>query len=306
MKIIKTSDLKKAVDTDSMELIKKSEKNYYDQLSAVCKDAYDNRETRPIILISGPSGSGKTSTANEVSRLLKEEYGCKSSVVSLDNYFKNNDSPGMPLDENGNVDLESPYCTDLELLQEHMRLLNECKEFEMPIFSFKKQARDGGVPFRREPGAFVIMEGIHALNPLVTGENSFAMCVYVSVRTRLKSDDGKLLHPRAIRLMRRLCRDNLFRGRDFKAIFSFFKSVSVGEDKYILPFKYRANYQVDTFMAYEAPAYRNYLYDKLLAQADEFVGNEYYKKIMTFFEYFPSMEKDGIPRTSLVREFIGF
>ncbi len=306
MKIIKTSDLKKAVDTDSMGLIQRSEKNYYDQLSAVCRDAYENRETRPILLISGPSGSGKTSTANEVSRILMEEYGCQSNVVSLDNYFKNNDSPGMPLDENGNIDLESPFCTDLELLQEHIKLLNECKEFMMPIFNFKKQARDGGVPFKREPGAIVIMEGIHALNPLVTGENNFAMCVYVSVRTRLKSDEGQLLHPRAIRLMRRLCRDSLFRGRDFKAIFSFFKSVSVGEDKFILPFKYRANYQVDTFMAYEAPAYRNYLYDKLLAQADIFKDNEYYKKIMTFFEYFPSMEKEGIPKTSLVREFIGF
>ena len=306
MKFIKTSYLKNSVNSDSDALIRESEKHYYDQLSVLCRDAYENKDTRPIILISGPSGSGKTSTANEVSRILMEEYGCKSSVVSLDNYFKSNDSPGMPLDENGNIDLESPLCTDLELLQEHIQLLNECKEFEMPIFSFKKQARDGGVPFKREPGSIVIMEGIHALNPLVTGENSFAMCVYVSVRTRLKADDGKLLHPRAIRLMRRLCRDSLFRGRDFKAIFSFFQSVSVGEDKYILPFKYRANYQIDTFMAYEAPAYRDYLYDKLKIQSDTFVGNDLYKKIMTFFEYFPSMKKDGIPKTSLVREFIGF
>lgn len=306
MKYIRTNYLKNAVNENPDNLIIESEKNYYDQLDIVCRDIFQNKEDRPIILISGPSGSGKTSTANEVSRLLLEQYECKSSVVSLDNYFRSNDSPNMPLDENGNIDLESPYCTDLELLQEHMKLLNECKEFGMPIFSFKKQARDGYVPFKREPGSVVIMEGIHALNPLVTGENDFAMCVYVSVRTRLKSDAGKLLHPRAIRLMRRLCRDSLFRGRDFEAIFHFFESVSKGEDKFILPFKHRADYQIDTFMAYEAPAYRGYLYDKLKPEAEKFTGNDLYKKLMTFFEFFPSMSKDNIPKTSLVREFIGF
>ncbi|MBQ8435890.1 MAG: nucleoside kinase [Oscillospiraceae bacterium] len=306
MKYIRTNYLKNEVIQNELELIRHSEENYYNQLKEVCGAVYENRETRPIVLISGPSGSGKTSTANELSRLLMEKYSCKSSVVSLDNYFRSNDSPDMPLDENGNIDLESPYCTDLELLQEHINLLNECRDFEMPVFDFKKQARGGYIPFKREPGSIVIMEGIHALNPLVTGENSFAWCVYVSVRTRLKADNGKLLHPRAIRLMRRLCRDNLFRGRDFEAIFHFFESVSKGEDKFILPFKHRANFQIDTFMAYEAPAYRAYLYDKLKDESDKFTENELYKKLMTFFEFFPSMSKQNIPKTSLVREFIGF
>ncbi|MGN0612766.1 MAG: uridine kinase [Porcipelethomonas sp.] len=306
MKYIRTNYLKKAVTEDPAGLIAESEKNYYDQLTRLCSDICENKESRPIVLISGPSGSGKTSTANEISRILLEQHGCSSSVVSLDNYFRSNDSPGMPLDENGNIDLESPYCTDLELLQEHMLLLNECRDFNMPVFDFKTQSRGGYVPFRREPGSVVIMEGIHALNPLVTGENSFARCVYVSVRTRLKSDDGSLLHPRVIRLMRRLCRDSLFRGRDFEKIFYYFESVSKGEDKFILPFKHRADCQIDTFMACEAPVYRDYLYDRLLAQREKFAGNDYYSKLMRFFGMFPSMPKDGIPKTSLVREFIGF
>lgn len=306
MKYVKTNYLKKAIMENSTALIEKSEKKYYDQLEGLCSDIFNNREERPIVLISGPSGSGKTSTANEISRILNSEYGSKSSVVSLDNYFRSNDSPNMPLDENGNIDLESPYCMDLELLQKHIDLLHEGKDFEMPTFDFKKQARGGYVPFKREPNSIVILEGIHALNPLVTGENSFAWCVYVSVRTRLKSDDGKLLHPRAIRLMRRLCRDNLFRGRDFELIFNFFASVSKGEDKFILPFKHRADYQIDTFMAYEAPAYKEYLYDKLKQEFEKFSENNYYKKIMKFFDIIPSMPKDNIPETSLVREFVGF
>lgn len=306
MKYIKTNYLKKAVLENSALLIEKSEKNYYDQLDVICKNIHENVEERPIVLISGPSGSGKTSTANEIARILTNEYECKSSVISLDNYFRSNNEPDMPRDENGNIDLESPYCTDLALLREHIDLLHECKEFEMPVFDFKAQSRSGYVPFKRERGSVVIMEGIHALNPLVTGDNNFELCIYVSVRTRLKSNDGKLLHPRGIRLMRRLCRDNLFRGRDFESIFNFFASVSKGEDKFILPFKHRAHYQVDTFMAYEAPAYRDYLYDKLEMEAEKFAQNNYYKKIMKFFGMFPSMPKDGIPETSLVREFVGF
>lgn len=306
MKYIKTNYLKKAVLENSAALIEKSEKNYYDQLEGLCRDIFDHRDARPIVLISGPSGSGKTSTANEISRILNTQFASKCSVVSLDNYFRSNDSSNMPLDENGNIDLESPYCTDLELLQHHIDFLHECKDFEMPVFDFKRQSRVGYVPFKREPDSVVIMEGIHALNPIVTGENNFAWCIYVSVRTRLKSDDGKLLHPRSIRLMRRLCRDNLFRGRDFESIFNFFSSVSKGEDKFILPFKHRAHYQIDTFMAYETSAYRDYLYDKLKGEAEKFSENNYYHKIMKFFNILPSMPKDNIPETSLVREFIGF
>ncbi len=306
MKYIKTNYLKKAVLENSALLIEKSEKNYYDQLDVICKNIHENVDERPIVLISGPSGSGKTSTANEIARILTNEYGNKSSVISLDNYFRSNKEPDMPRDENGNIDLESPYCTDLPLLREHIDLLHKCKEFDMPVFDFKMQERSGYVPFRRERGSVVIMEGIHALNPLVTGDNNFELCIYVSVRTRLKSNDGKLLHPRGIRLMRRLCRDNIFRGRDFESIFNFFASVSKGEDKFILPFKHRAHYQVDTFMAYEAPTYRDYLYDKLKMEAEKFAENDYYKKIMKFFGMFPSMPKDGIPETSLVREFVGF
>ena len=119
----------------------------------------------------------------------------------------------------------------------------------MPVFDFKKQSRSSYVPFKREADSLVIIEGIHALNPLVTGENNFATCIYISVRTRLKDRNNKILHPRIIRLIRRLCRDSLFRGRNLESIFSYFESVSEGEDKYIFPFKHRADFQIDTFMS---------------------------------------------------------
>ena len=176
MKYVKTDSLNRIITENPRKLVNDSEGNYYCQLNNVCGEISKKRNTHP--------------------------------VISLDNYFRSNTSPDMPRDKNGNIDLESPLCTDLKLLQEHLVLMNEGKEFMMPVFDFKKQSRSSYVPFKREADSLVIIEGIHALNPLVTGENNFATCIYISVRTRLKDRNNKILHPRIIRLIRRLCRDS--------------------------------------------------------------------------------------------------
>lgn len=306
MKCIKIDALNHDISNNLDTFISDAEKNYYAQLEIVCRAVNDNKDTHPVLLISGPSGSGKTTTANEISRMLRENFDCKSSVISLDNYFRSNKSPDMPRDKNGKIDLESPYCTDLPLLQEHLRLIDSGEEFMMPVFDFKIQDRSGYVPFKREKGSIAILEGIHSLNPLVTGDcGDFALCLYVSVRTRLKSSADKLLHPRLIRLMRRLCRDSLFRGRDLPSIFSFFESVSEGEDKYILPFKYRADFQIDTFMSYEVPVYKNFLWDKLIQSADVLNGNSNYSDVKEFFECIQPMGREYVPENSFIHEFIG-
>mgnify|MGYP007005375165 CR=1 FL=1 len=42
-----------------------------------------------------------------------------------------------------------------------------------------------------------------------------------------------------------------------------FDSVEAGENKYIMPYKHRAEFSVDTFHAYEPALYKNYLLDTL-------------------------------------------
>lgn len=305
MKYVNIDYLNKTIIENPRKLINNSEEKYYDRLNDMCCKISQKRDVHPIILISGPSGSGKTSTANEMSRILKKNYNCKSSVISLDNYFRSNTSPDMPKDKNGNIDLESPLCTDLKLLQEHLFLMNKGEEFMMPVFDFKSQSRSGYVSFKREPNTIVIMEGIHALNPLVTGENSFATCIYISVRTRLKNNKNYVLSPRMIRLMRRLCRDSLFRGRSLKSVFDYFESVSEGEDKYIFPFKHRADFLIDTFMSYEVSVYKSLLQKKLFEAEQIFYNNHYYNDIMDFFNILLPISEKEVPSDSLIREFIG-
>ncbi len=305
MKYIKSDTLNKMIENNEEKMIFDAEAMYSMQIDSITNQLLEIKKTRPVVLLSGPSGSGKTSTANLIAANLMK-HGCEACVISLDNYFKSNSTPDMPLDEKGNIDLESPYCMDLPLFQKHLNLIHEKKEFMMPVFDFKTQKRASFVPFRRNHKSVVILEGIHALNPLVTGNSDeFTTCIYVSVRTRIKSPENKMLHPRLIRLSRRLCRDCLFRGRNIEDVFRYFESVSNGEDKYILPYKNRAFFNVDTFMDYELPVYKSILYDNMKNSAEKLGTNKNYNNIMYFLDHIKSLDKKFIPENSMIREFVG-
>ena len=149
------------------------------------------------------------------------------------------------------------------------------------------------------------MEGIHALNPDVIGHSDeYTNRVYVSVRTRLESG-GELLHPSKIRLMRRLIRDKLYRGRSITETMEFFKSVERGEDLYIMPYKHRASFDIDTFIAYEPMVYRDILLDDLHRVSRTYPEYEKYADIEKFLRKLEPLDPANVPDNSLVREFIG-
>ena len=191
------------------EFISEGERLYSEQLAAAAESIYAEREKRPVVLLSGPSGSGKTTSAHRIADLLGK-YGCKAHIISMDNYFLPMAENEAARDENGEIDYESPYRLDIPLFKKHLEMLSRCEEIYIPSFDFAKQERYEGMTLKIEAGELVILEGIHALNPLVTGDcDDFTTCVYVSVRTRISNAD-KLLHPSKIRLMRRLMRARLF------------------------------------------------------------------------------------------------
>ena len=196
---------------------------------------------------------------------------------------------------------------DIPLFSEHLRKLATKEEFDMPRFDFTTQSRSGSVKMSRGHNEIIIIEGIHALNPTVTGDtHKFALCMYVSVRTRLKAADGTMLHPRHIRLMRRLCRDRLFRKRQYGESFRMFTSVSRGEDLYITPYKSRADFDIDTFMAYEASVYKNFLLDGLIAERDsELAKFPACGEIIKFLSELDAIAPEYVPTSSMIREFIG-
>lgn len=285
-------------------LVSEGEAHYSDQLRDIAKKIYEDRAERPIVLISGPSGSGKTTSAARIAHLL-EGYGSTAHAISMDNYFLPMHLNETARDKDGKIDFESPQRLDIPLFKEHLEKLFKCEEIEIPAFDFAKQERHEGMPLRRGKNDLIIIEGIHALNPLLTGDcDTFTVCVYVSVRTRIKAGE-ELLHPSKIRLMRRLMRDKLYRGRSLADTFEFFKSVERGENLYIMPYKHRADFDVDTFIEYEAPVYRDILLPDLEKAAGEYYDYAAYADIEKFLRLLAPVERQFVPENSLIREFIG-
>ncbi|MGN0667018.1 MAG: uridine kinase [Huintestinicola sp.] len=302
---INAVSLNNSVDNGIENLISLSELNYSCYIKEAAHKIESEASRKPLVLLSGPSGSGKTTTAMRIADELRSS-GLDVSTISMDNYFLPSDAGELPVDEEGNIDLESPYRLDIELFSKHLKALSQHETIDMPIFDFATQSRSRTIPVSRKKGEIIIIEGIHALNPEVTGDSDdFTTRIYVSVRTRIKSKDGSLIHPRQIRLMRRLCRDRLFRGRQFPDIFNMFASVSRGEDLYIMPYKQRASIDIDTFMPFEVSAYKTLLYRDLADAADVMNDDPRYHEIIRILSEIRGIDERYIPDHSMIREFIG-
>lgn len=281
--------------------IKKTNAAYENQLREIAQDIAANREEHPIILLSGPSGSGKTTSAVMMEKFL-DEQGIETHTLSLDNYFSPFTDQERILFEKGELDLESPQRVDKHFLTQQLDDLYQCRPVELPTYDFKESRRifDGQI-LQRKPGELVILEGIHSLNPdILDFPDEKTAKIYISVRTRIEMN-GRILHPSKIRLMRRLVRDMLFRKRTFSDTIRMFRSVEKGAEKYIMPFKYRSDYGVDTFLSYEICAYRSFLLNALLEMAD----TPLIEDACRFLDAAYPLDTGQIPTDSLIREFIG-
>ena len=305
MRCINISQINKSIQSDVMEFIKKSNEEYTAKIAAAAKSVAESH--KPIVLLSGPSGSGKTTTALRLAEELKK-IGINASVISMDNYFipnKNIEEKNVPRDEDGNIDLESPYRVDIQMFQKHMKALAVCQTIEVPEFDFVTQDYTSFTPISRKENEVMIFEGIHALNPEVNGGvTDTATCIYVSVRTRLKTSNGDLLHPSHVRLMRRLIRDRLFRGREYDDIFAMYRSVQRGESLYIMPHKGRADINIDTFIDYEASVYKGVIYEDLV-NAEKSLHGDMRSMIIKYLEELDVIPTVFVPKNSLIKEFIG-
>ena len=298
---IEVTRINNAVRIDPKGYVQSVNEEYYYQLKKITDNIANTRNEKPVILLSGPSGSGKTTTAFMIEKLL-DESGCETHTISMDNYFCPLSSEEKELAALGKMDLESPERIDAGLLNEHILAIEMCEEFEIPQYNFKSSTREySGRKFRRKPGELVIFEGIHALNPdVIFVPDSKLIKLYVSVRTRVTCGDI-ILHPSKVRLMRRMIRDKNFRKRALRETMNMFHSVESGENKYIMPYKHRSDYDIDTFMAYELNAYR----DSLIDQLRELNDFPELADVTQVLEQLVPLDKKDISRDSLICEFIG-
>lgn len=276
-------------------------KDYIYRLEKIVDDIIIHQSERPVIVLAGPSGSGKTTTALTIGKLLTDA-GHKTHTISMDNYFCSLNEEEKHLASLGKMDLESPLRVDKKLLNYHIEKISNGQPIKIPVYNFGTSSRENdGIPFQRKHGELVIFEGIHALNPDVITVPDNKICkIYVSVRTRITCNNI-ILHPSKVRLMRRMIRDNKFRQRSLRETINMFASVEQGENNYIMPYKNRSDYDIDTFMPYELNLYRDSLLEKLREMNDVPELTD----ITEVMENLLPLDNNLVPTDSMIREFIG-
>lgn len=298
---IEVNRINSGIEKNPTEYVKLVNEAYLWYLKRIAENIAQTKDSKPIILLSGPSGSGKTTTALMLAQILRE-FGCPTHTLSMDNYFKSLTDKERKLSVLGKLDLESPNRIDKDLLNNQIEAIGKSYEVNIPKYNFADSKRDGiKLTLKRHPDELVIFEGIHALNPeVITVPDSKIHKIYVSVRTRIVYNDI-ILHPSKIRLMRRMIRDRNFRKRSLRETMNMFHSVESGENKYIMPYKHRSDYDIDTFMSYEMNVYRNDLLDELKNMHDV----PELADVKEVLENLDPLDKKNITSDSLICEFIG-
>lgn len=298
---IETTRINRHINLGVADFIADTNSDYMHRLSLIADEIEKNSPQKSVILLSGPSGSGKTTTALMLEKML-DEKGHQTHTISIDNYFSPLSEEEKSQLSTGKIDLESPDRIDKELLNEQIKALSEGREICIPRYNFKTSDRDeSNQKLQIKNGEIVIFEGIHALNPdVITVPDEMISKIYVSVRTRITCGNI-VLHPSKIRLMRRMIRDGNFRQRSYRDTLNMFESVESGENKYIMPYKRRADYDIDTFMAYEMSTYRNFLLDSLHEMNDSPVLED----VTAVLDSLKPISTENVTPDSLICEFIG-
>ena len=259
-----------------------------------------------VVLLSGPSGSGKTTTAKKICDAL-EGIGIYAHTVSMDKYFVTLDPETSPRTCDGEIDYESPFCLDLGMLSSHFAALERGEEVLIPHFNFKMQARDPSKAETLKLGhdEVVVFEGIHALNDMLADKHPYAFKLYISARSDIRVGEDKYFKRTWTRLLRRVVRDELFRGTGATETLKMWANVRSGEKEYISPFKYKADILFDSSMQYEVPIMKQFALNAF-SQIPE--GT---KRLAELRDLLPELKKFGeidpalVPPGSILREFIG-
>ncbi len=259
-----------------------------------------------LLLIAGPSSSGKTTFSHRLSIALRV-HGLRPVKVSLDDYYLNRDS--IPREPDGSIDLERIETLDLDLLCDHLPRLIRGETVNVPEFDFKEGRRTERThAFSVEPGQPVIIEGIHGLNDRLTATIPAHMKfkVYISPLTMLNLDDHNRIRTTDARLLRRIVRDNLFRGTPPEDTMAMWASVRRGEEKYIFPFQEKADAMFNSALTYELCIMKKYAYPQLQSIPPESPYYTMARRLVKFLNYIQTADvEDEIPVNSILREFIG-
>lgn len=295
---------KKIEEGKEKELILLAEALHEKKISDIA-DKIVKRKGVKIILIAGPSSSGKTTFAQRLGIQLKLN-GIKPLTISVDNYFVERED--TPKDENGKYDFERLEAIDLELFNDHLSRLLKGEEVQLPVFDFKTGTKSfTGEKIKMRNNEVLVIEGIHCLNDKLTAsiplEQKYK--IYISALTVLNIDYYNRISTTDTRLIRRLVRDNNFRGYEALHTLQNWDMVNRGEENYIFPFQEEADSMFNTSLIYEISVLKKYAMPLLKAIDNTHPEYSEATSLYELLKYFDDIGDEYIPKNSLLREFIG-
>lgn len=293
------------VTTDTKQFIKDCEKEYQSIIDKTVKKIIEE-DGREIIMLAGPSSAGKTTTAKRLKQGLQAK-GVTTYVLSLDDFYLNReDIPYLP---DGSQDYETVHALDLDRLENDLNSLLRGETVKTPVFDFTTGRRSdtefNTITLGQED--VVIIEGLHALNPIITDKvHGKLLKVYINVSSRIYDENGKLiLNKRNFRFLRRMIRDYKFRASSVDNTYKLWKNVTAGEDKYLFPYRDNADIKGNTIHLYEPCVIKKQALPLLRDSEVSAEFKEDAEKLCAALERFFDIDENEVPEDSLLREFLG-
>ena len=294
-------------------IVHEAEAAYEDDLNMAAELIIDRVKELKMVFVSGPSSSGKTTTTTKLQqRLIKENL--KFVALNVDHYFF--DLELHPKDEFGDYDFETPQALDLELINEHLKLLSEGKEIKIPYYDFKEGKRYlNRTPMHLGEGEILLIDSLHGLYPpfseSIPDELKFKL--YLEPLLQMKGIDGKYIQWTDIRMIRRMLRDSVHRAYNPQQTLEHWHYVRSSELRNIIPYSNTADFVINSAMPYEIALYRPKLLNEFKKWSEMFADDplkvDAYTRSSRIYKVLDSVvpvEDDSpVPHDSVLREFIG-
>ena len=310
MRLSNAGDVNKAIlKGHASELIQVSEALQEKKIVQIAEDIERrfHAEKNPIrlVLITGPSSSGKTTFCKRLSIQLLA-CGLRPLSFSTDDYFVNRvDTPKLP---NGDYDFDNIEAVDYHLLEDHLTRLMKGERVEVPEYNFSTGKREwNGKKLKLAGDTVLIIEGIHALNPLLTQqiENSLKYRIYISALTSISLDDHNWIPVHDNRLLRRIIRDYNKGAFTAQETIAQWKNVCEAEDKWIFPYQETADAMFNSALNIEFAVLRTHAEIILSSVPKNCPEYSEAHRLLKFIHYFLPVSDKEIPPTSIMREFLG-
>ena len=294
-------------------LVREADKQYNEGILRAADYILSEKDRIKLIIIAGPSSSGKTTTTTKLTQRL-HQHGVDAVLLNLDHYFFNLEM--HPKDEFGDYDFETPEALDLPLINKHLEKLVRGEAIQMPQYEFKTGKRSSETKTMAvKPNQMILIDTLHGLYEPLTQSiaNAQKVKVYIEPISQIKNHHGRFVRWTDIRMLRRMIRDNQYRGYTPEQTIGHWHYVRRSEQKHIIPFLSSADIVLNGALPYEFPYLKKYAIDyfpNVIAQwKDEPKRQDGYKRAARVFEMLQQIEsfedESIVPADSLIREFIG-